>query len=237
MPRLLKSEEAGLSIYIPLSYNGPMPEVGEGLPENRETIEIEEWAPDVSFRPHHIFNPDVQNALQDKDTPRITRTDMMIAAGRIFEAATQKLSGGYYKDVAGESVQDALNFHFSKNDFLDRIKTLPDDAVACLDIKPDEICNSCVIGQHCTATNVRTRPWPFPIKNTEKSEAKKMDKIETLLKEKGAKEGEDYIFKDSDYVIFDFDGKALNQAKNPTPKPVNFKSMLVKLSWLRKIAA
>lgn len=220
-----------------------MPELDDApkdaLKISQHEIEINEkdkWAPDISLRPHHFTNPDVRAAIGNKTRPKISRTDLFLRGGQIFERATERFSGGYFKDVTGTTSEDFSRFQLSEKDFLDRLSQLPDDAVVCLDIKPDELCNSCVIGKHCIATNVRTKTWPAPAIDRVKQEAETLDKIQKDLVKKGYQEGNDFIFKSADHVVFDFGGKQLNQVTNPTPSNITFNSMLVKMAALREVA-
>lgn len=200
----------------------------------KSSIEIgekDEWEPAANLRPHH-FGTSVKSALEPGKTPRNT------VLNRLMYRASQHMDQtGYFNDIVGKNKDELGDFRRSQMNFLNLLHSLPENAVIQFDIKPDGICSSCKIGEHCTATNLRTKPKPIPLlrKDWAKWEEGKLDKIKRDLVKNGFKEGKDFKFKTTRHVLYDYGGKTLNEVSDPIPQDSIFNSMLVKVSALKGI--
>jgi hypothetical protein len=185
-----------------------------------------QWEKTINLRPHHVFGPETINAVrQNKNYIRSFLIEIAYRLGPIVDES------GYFIDLLGESGRDVSKKRRSENKFHETIRLLPDEAVVHLDMSPDELCKSCVVGKHCFATNLDVNEFGGKV-NT--AEQKAINQIHISLLQNGYKEGEDFIFQQTSHVVFDYHNQNLYPSQTPTETSVEINSMLVKMGALRK---
>lgn len=198
----------------------------------------QEWEPVLTLRPHHLaFNIYNRTAIGKGLRPPIMPLvkPMAVLLYPFFRLITKKDRSGYFQDLDGDTLQQFTRRIGSVISFQKELEKLKDNDVIHLDIKPDPICNSCVIGRHCTATNYMSRGGKSSI-DTMKGEIYSLMLIYEALTKNDCKEGEDFIFKKASHILTDFRGQDLRAQENLEEVSVEFSSLLVKAGALRKIA-
>lgn len=191
------------------------------------------WVPSVSLRPHHVFDSRTQDAIAERKNfvPVLLRTSLHVPPIILAVLATDP--SGYMDDVWGKNIGNIFSHQRTINEFFDQLCNLSGQDVIHLDLQPDGICKSCVVGKHCSGTNYKSlfcRP-----SNTMENEKDCLSEICSALRSNGFKEGKDFIFRPTTHILFDFLGKDLKDQNDPRQITIKFNSMLVKVSALRKI--
>lgn len=191
---------------------------------NSEASFNDRWWPSVKIRPHHLTNPEVQGALIGKDIIALNFDGPRLLAEYPEEVVLYQADAYGDIDHGKETVKPIKA----------TLAALSDDDVIQLDINKDDICNSCLIGTHCVATNYML----FGVnKNTFEREKTEMDKVHKTLIEAGFAESTDFIFEETQLKLFDYHGRSIWDQGELTPQSVTFLSMLVRVEALRKIFA
>ena len=196
--------------------------------------EGEEIIPSTTIRPHHLlWNFTVRDALRGNLTSlqRIITAKLDAESLRNKTLQTQDPTG-YYADVIGNSATDMETYQEKYKDFLALLTNLPYDSFVHLDIKPDGLCNSCIIGKHCTATNYKSDSGPSG--DTVADETRGLMQIFQKLEQSGCELGKDFFVRQTTHTIYDLHGQSLKDAREATPKKVVFNSIVVRTNALRK---
>lgn len=202
-------------------------EFRDGHNDLLDVLENSDWSPTLTLRPHHaIFTQRINNAIAGK---KDTNEALSFMIGLII----QRLDSEYFKDSVGTSISDIQRNRRSETVLLDSLRRLPDETIVHLDLKPDDFCKACPIGRHCTATNVKGL-FGFST-DVARHEERCISEIHSALVENGYKEGKDFVFRDTENVLYDFGRKTLNKERNPKPQITTFNSMLVKMGALKGI--
>jgi hypothetical protein len=193
-----------------------------------KNVEKPDWTPYVSIRPHHLlYQSVIQKAISGKEiSNKVILRYLLSKRGR-------EDPSGYHEDVFGTKWSDIAVRMRSEKTFYDLLRDLSDEAVVQLDLKPDGLCRACRIGRHCTGTNFEGPNQTAD--STAQGEYRALVQIRSSLERGGYREGKDFVFKLTPYVLFDFGGKNLKENSSPQPLNVNFNSMLVKMGALRGI--
>jgi hypothetical protein len=184
------------------------------------------WEPTVLIRPHHLFLSEVADALKGKKKSFANR---LLFVG-VHLVAQKFDKTGYASDISGVGISDVLKSRRSEEAFFDTLGRMPDEAIAQIGLGHDGMCNSCIVGKHCTATNFTGRG-----QRAEIEEAGKITLLHKTLSGNGYSEGEDFVFRTSAHTLYDYGGEYLNRNEKPEPIDVLFRSMLVKVGALRKV--
>ncbi|HVT01665.1 MAG TPA: hypothetical protein VHE53_05575 [Patescibacteria group bacterium] len=110
-------------------------------PEGQETLTVPIAA---TIRFHHFENPVVRESLLGFATP--DRIEWYV--GEV------NFDDDYHRDVFGEGTEEELSYVTRTISAYSKLLAgLPDDSWIKLTKQPDPMCESCVIGKHCTADN------------------------------------------------------------------------------------
>ncbi len=185
--------------------------------------------PAMTIKPHHLLQREVWGALRGE-------MPGLLADGVTSCMVSNKMLAnndyGYYSDVIGEADISGERYKHALELVLNKLATLPNDVVIHLDLQPDEMCKSCIVGRHCTATNYRSE---YPPRNVLEGERKILSQILAQLVEEKFKPGIDFVAKPTTHTFYDFEGRPLNSPQESTPVNVVFNSLLVRAGALRQI--
>lgn len=186
----------------------------------------------ITIRPHHVLLDSVRDALTRRRRAPVIAERCTSRLLNLMIISGDDLSG-YYSDVLGVAYQGWQEFQRAAEDFFTRLQDLPDDSFAHLDLKPDGMCEACVIGRHCSGTNFITN---FPSGSTVQSELNCLRQIRQTLELKGYVMGVDFTTQPTTHRLYDFGGRTLNTHPAGEPKIIAFNSMIVQVIALRDIS-
>lgn len=188
--------------------------------------ETDVWEPVTNWRPHHFEKDEIKAALTGRTY--IREQTPVEALSSVFSTLVSQ-SSGYHQDAFGQS----YDRHWESVRVMSaQFHQMNDDEVIQMSPDPDEICNGCPIGRHCTATNLPTTGNGV---DSAFAEARFVKRIHKDLLEKGCKEGRDFIFRPTEHTLYDYAGRTLLEEDNPSPVHVVFNSILVRKSAIRAI--
>lgn len=188
------------------------------------------WTPATNIRPHHIVNW----------MPRGFVGNLKLYAAAFssifyYHARYSEHYASYDQDVYGS---DKMPRHTQRQELnesflLQGLRNLPGDCVVQLDLTPDDICKSCLIGKHCKATNYKVVGKRQDLVTIEESQLKQIRR--RLLRE-GFQQEEDFKIIQANTTLFDYQGEDLwTNPHPPLPIIVQYEAMLVRMNALRKI--
>ena len=112
-------------------------------------IENSGWEPALTLRPHHAtFETRTNRAILGEEDEPAALYYSVAFLGQLF-------GSGSFIDEFGNSITGIYRTRKSENRFITKLRQMPDDTIVQLDLTPDEVCKSCQIGKHCTATNYK----------------------------------------------------------------------------------
>lgn len=187
------------------------------------------WEPALSLRPHHL------RVLRPESFGFIDKLSLLEYPLEMFLAMANMEDQFRYKEDAHwpEKTSNRLRQQEVRESMKSELSTLPDEAVLRLDFSRDQICNACVVGKHCTATNYR---YQGRIRKYEKMEGRVIERLERELQKKGCQAGIDFIFVFAEQELLDYHGeKYWSVSKEPEPRVVSYNALLARMGALRKI--
>ncbi|MFH1535822.1 MAG: hypothetical protein ABIC96_01995 [Patescibacteria group bacterium] len=187
-----------------------------------------DWTPTTNIRPHHIVNW-MSRVFVDK-----LKRCLTFPRDLYFGVKYSRYVASYEKDIYGSSEipQDTQRQEL-KEPFMQRLRNLPGDCIVQLDLAPDGICNNCVTGKHCRATNFRVLGRRRDIVAMEES---KLGQIRRRLLKKGFQQNTDFKMIQVNTELFDYQGEDLwINLHQPQPIIAQYNAILVRMDALRKI--
>lgn len=184
----------------------------------------------LSIRPHHLRMKCVQSAL-------LGLIDPVILARKQVESYVQAINihgdrSGYYYDLIGDKPEQLKQNEQSFSRFLTKLRDLRNEEYIEISCKPDDICDSCVIGRHCTGTNYLSTSEP---KSTANSEMYSLGSIVCDLVASKHIRGKDFIVFSQTITLQNFLGKPLNSEVTPIAEQLEINALIVSAGALRKI--
>jgi hypothetical protein len=182
----------------------------------------------VPLRPHHVFDPYIRGAITGVcflDNPPVEKR------GKLERPNDHKDDyKSYFTDTWGDSRSVREYVVAQRNEFLDRLRQLPDDTIIHLGLGKDALCDTCPIGKHCSATNMTHLG---ELLYTPLSEWKQLNMIYDLLVKHGFVEDVDFMFEYRTHSFEDYNGENLWTSHEPKSIKIMFRSMYVPIGVLR----
>ncbi len=200
------------------------------MSKNEHLWEHDEWAPRITLLPHHFTIPNIQKMLLRTRKPADEASKVATSYGYQKESDTKDFL--YWRDVIGKTDGHLNKFRKRLRRAYSEIFSLKDTDIIHFDIGKDPICRSCIVGNHCLATNYRTDDDPF---DSYKSEVYELKQIVTALDNHGYQYGVDYIHKKTRHILRNYLGEDLGTLIQPKLEHVEFGSVLAKVGPLRVI--
>ncbi len=200
------------------------------MSKNEYLWEHDEWSPRITLLPHHFTIPNVQKMLMRIRKPADEASKVATSYGYQKKSDTKDFL--YWRDVIGKTDGHRNIYRKRLRRAYSEIYSLNDTDVIHFDLAKDVICRSCIVGNHCLATNYRTHEDPF---DTYKSEIDELKHIATALDNHGYQYGIDYIHKKTRHILRDYLGQELGTLIQSKPEYVEFRSILAKVGPLRVI--
>ena len=189
-----------------------------------KAVEKPSFIPIISIKPHHLTNnSEVQKALIPEGK----------SEALLFPSPKTHADMAYMADLMGTTRIGKKEYEAKTKDYLNQLRDLADDTFIHIDLARDGVCKAACVGKHCTATNYRSGSSPM---STLYIEMYKTKMIREHLERLGYKEGDDFISKITEHVLYDLHGETLDTPNKGTPTPVKFDSLVVRTPALRRLA-
>ncbi len=187
------------------------------------------FSPSTSMAPHHFrAGLTIEALLPESEWPTI---ELAQQEAYCLQNNSQ-VDPIYFRDIFGPDSRVGLSHYTaSLTRYYALLRRLPNDSYIHLDIKPDGICNSCVVGKHCTAVNYKTSTNP----EGAVTEAQALGTIRGDLEILGFERGIDFITVFTLAPYYDYGSQELNKVRRPRKVLIPFNSMIVRTGALREV--
>ena len=199
-------------------------------PENLDSSDSRLWRPKITLRPHHFNQPDIQQLLVRRRSPE------QLAESVTYRYNLRKTSLDknflYWRDVLGKNGFELYKYRLGIHRAYSKIEMLTDEDIIQFDLRKDDFCRSCIVGDHCMATNYDTKD---PAVDCYEVEVDHLEEIVEKLDNRGYQYGVDYVRRKTFHTLLDYEGREFGPDIKPTKVPVEFESVLARVGPLRAI--
>lgn len=189
-----------------------------------------DWEPSIAVRAHHVktyAGSKLRNTLRLYNPINITRA--MIATLK-----DSRDSESYGRDTVGIfGTPEYQKNEQAVKQFENELKNLPDETVVRIDLAKDRICDACVVGKHCTATNYDHHGRKVDAATLDEGQ---LNELHRRLLKKGFSQETDFKLLPTTQEFLDYQGEDLwRNSQPPIPRVVEYSAMLVRMGALRRV--
>lgn len=189
--------------------------------------ESEKFKPIGNIRAHHFLQEAVQLAFTKRRSPQETTAYYFACIG-----AYTFINPEYERDIRGDSGKEMSAAYNNYVDTFSKLRNFPNRSYISISSEEDDMCNSCIVGQHCNSTS-----YPFsgtiinaPAENTN------VVYIKNLLIQARYEEGKHFISEIIPRTYYDLKGKSLGGPEKGTPREYETLRLIAETGALRKVA-